>query len=104
MQIKLSTKSFGLKPDDSAGVVARGLRAAAASLTDVDLSDVIAGRPEDEALAALRTMSEALATLKLRRLDLSDNALGEKGLRACSAAFAKQVEFYASLAQCLHCC
>ena len=90
LQIKLSTKSFG-SSDGSALTAARALEAHAHSLEDVDLSDVIAGRPEREALAALDILSKALGKLNLRRLDLSDNALGEKGLRACSAAFQNQV-------------
>ena len=38
------------------------------SLVDVDMSDVIAGRPEAEALDALRIMSNALSRLQLRWL------------------------------------
>jgi hypothetical protein len=41
---------------------------------------------EDEALEALRLVAAALATAKLRHLNLSDNALGEKGVRAAAAA------------------
>ena len=48
-------------------------------------------RPEVEALAALRILSSALGKLDLKRLNLSDNALGEKGLRACKDAFQNQV-------------
>lgn len=69
----------------------RGIENVKGSLTDVDLSDVIAGRPEDEALEALRLISGALAQCPLRLLDLSDNALGEKGVRAAAAAFSNQV-------------
>jgi len=46
---------------------------------------------EDEALAALRIISAALGKARLRHLNLSDNALGEKGIRACAAAFSEQV-------------
>lgn len=46
---------------------------------------------EDEALAALRILSAALGKARLRHLNLSDNALGEKGIRACAAAFSEQV-------------
>lgn len=92
LQVKLSTKSFGSSHDNnSAEVAARAFQASAATLTDVDLSDVIAGRPETEALSALKIMCSALAKVKLRRLNLSDNALGEKGIRACAHAFANQV-------------
>jgi hypothetical protein len=41
---------------------------------------------EDEALEALRIISAALSTAQLKHLNLSDNALGEKGLRAAAAA------------------
>ena len=57
-QIKLSTKSFGA---EAAGVAAGAIANCAASLTHADLSDVIAGRPEAEALDALRILSNALA-------------------------------------------
>jgi large subunit ribosomal protein L31/Ran GTPase-activating protein 1 len=85
-RVRLSTKSFGAA---AAAVAARALRAAADRLTHADLSDVIAGRPEDEALEALRHLADALGECAgLRHLDLSDNALGEKGVRACAGALA----------------
>ncbi len=56
-QIRLSTKSFDA---ECAEVAARGFTNVAASLTDVDLSDVIAGRPEAQALEALRIMTRSL--------------------------------------------
>ncbi|KAK2079896.1 hypothetical protein QBZ16_002291 [Prototheca wickerhamii] len=85
--VKLSTKSFGA---EAAEVAAEAILRVAGTLTHADLADVIAGRPEEEALAALRTMAAALAEARLVELDLSDNALGEKGLRAAAAAFAGQ--------------
>lgn len=39
---------------------------------------------EDEALEALRIISAALTSAKLKHLNLSDNALGEKGVRAAA--------------------
>ncbi|KAK9804382.1 hypothetical protein WJX72_010405 [[Myrmecia] bisecta] len=86
-KVKFSTKSFG---SDAAGVAAKAIENVRGSLTDADMSDIIAGRPEDEALAALRIISGALAACALRALDLSDNALGEKGVRACAAAISGQ--------------
>jgi hypothetical protein len=50
-----------------------------------------AGLQEDEALEALRIISAALSTAQLKHLNLSDNALGEKGLRAAAAAFQNPV-------------
>ena len=91
--IKFSTKSFGI---DAAEVAARAIRNISATLVDADMSDIIAGRPEDEALAALRILSNALATCNLHHLNLSDNALGEKGIRACAASFENQ-EFLESI-------
>ena len=85
--VKFSTKSFG---DGSAAVAANALRRHSESLTAVDLSDTISGRPEDEALRALGTFCEGLAACRLKSLDLSDNALGEKGVRACAALLQEQ--------------
>ena len=85
--IKFSTKSFGV---DAAQVAAKAIRNVASTLKHADMSDIIAGRPEDEALKALTIISEALGEAELETLDLSDNALGEKGIRACAAAFTNQ--------------
>lgn len=86
-KIRFSTKSFGV---DAAQVAARAIENVAGTLVEADMSDIIAGRPEDEALAALRILSAALGKARLRHLNLSDNALGEKGIRACAAAFSDQ--------------
>uniref|UniRef100_A0A7S0R6D9 WPP domain-containing protein n=1 Tax=Chlamydomonas leiostraca TaxID=1034604 RepID=A0A7S0R6D9_9CHLO len=86
-RIKFSTKSFGR---DAAAVAAKALKNVSATLTDADISDVIAGRPEDEALDALRAISAALVPARLARLNLSDNALGEKGVRACADVLTSQ--------------
>jgi Ran GTPase-activating protein (RanGAP) involved in mRNA processing and transport len=52
----------------------------------------VAGRPEDSALEALRVISEAVAAHgRLEGLNLSDNALGEKGVRAFAAGLSGQV-------------
>jgi Ran GTPase-activating protein (RanGAP) involved in mRNA processing and transport len=86
-RIKFSTKSFGI---EAAQVAAKAIRNVASTLKEADLSDIIAGRPEDEALGALRIISEALGTAELHVLNLSDNALGEKGIRACLEAYKNQ--------------
>ncbi|KAF6260413.1 hypothetical protein COO60DRAFT_1625705 [Scenedesmus sp. NREL 46B-D3] len=91
-KVRFSTKSFGV---EAANVAAEALRAVASSLHHADMSDIIAGRPEDEALEALRLVAAALATAKLRHLNLSDNALGEKGVRAAAAALQPGLEFLA---------
>jgi Ran GTPase-activating protein (RanGAP) involved in mRNA processing and transport len=86
-KIKFSTKSFGV---EAAEVAARAIRNISSTLIDADMSDIIAGRPEDEALAALRIISDALSAAHLLHLNLSDNALGEKGIRAFAASFQHQ--------------
>lgn len=80
--IKLSTKSIGA---DAESIVASAILNVKATLRDADISDIIAGRPEAEVMHALRTVAEALAQCELDSLNVSDNALGEKGIRACSA-------------------
>lgn len=68
-------------------------RGAFAQLTSVDFADMIAGRPEDEALQVLATLCDSLEGIKtLTRIDLSDNALGEKGVRACYGLLLQQEE------------
>lgn len=52
------------------------------SLKVVDLSDFVAGRPEVEALDVMDLFSNALQGSNLSSLNLSDKALGEKGVRA----------------------
>ena len=90
LQIKFSTKSFGI---EAAEVAAKAIENVAKSLTHADISDIIAGRPEKEVLGALQIISQSLAKAKLKVLDLSDNALGQKGIIACTQAFAHQVPY-----------
>ncbi|KAF2284154.1 hypothetical protein GH714_019612 [Hevea brasiliensis] len=59
-------------------------------LKEVDLSDFIAGRPEAEALDVMNIFSSALEGSILKSLDLSNNALGEKGVRAFGALLQSQ--------------
>lgn len=46
---------------------------------------------EAEALASLTKVCSGLLTARLISLDLSDNALGEKGVRACADILKAQV-------------
>jgi hypothetical protein len=73
VQIKLSTKSFDAA---AAGVAAEAIANCAASLTHADLSDVIAGRPEAEALNSLRILSGALAQVPAMSASLWDELSG----------------------------
>jgi len=86
-KIKFSTKSFG---QEAAQVACRAMQASRDTLVDADISDVIAGRPEDVALEALGIMAEGLRACALRHVNVSDNALGEKGIRKVASIFTQQ--------------
>lgn len=47
------------------------------------LSDIIASQMEDQALIVLKTISDAFKESQLVEVDLSDNAMGTKGVVAC---------------------
>jgi len=49
----------------------------------VDLSDIIASREKSEGLSVLKTFSDAFQSGKLMEIDLSDNAMGSKGISSC---------------------
>lgn len=51
-------------------------------LIEVNLSDIIASRPEEDALITLRNIGEALRGKSMQSVNLSDNALGAKGIEA----------------------
>jgi Ran GTPase-activating protein 1 len=79
--VSLANKSYTAAGAAALAAVLRGFAA-----TEVaDLADIIAGRMEAEALVVLQTLCDALGHLDLREVDLSDNALGEKGVRCCEA-------------------
>ncbi|KAL3507955.1 hypothetical protein ACH5RR_033337 [Cinchona calisaya] len=78
-KICFSNRSFGT---DAAIVAAPILSSLKGQLKEVDLSDFVAGRPEEEALEVMNIFSAALEGSVLMSLNLSDNALGEKGVRA----------------------
>lgn len=54
------------------------------AIKEARLNDVIASLPTDQGLAVLKTLSEALKDAPIERLDLSDNALGIRGVEAAS--------------------
>jgi Ran GTPase-activating protein 1 len=84
--VRLSNKSYS---ESAALVIAEALRSME-GVTDADLSDMIAGKPEEEALKVLEAMCGGLAGRSLESLDLSDNAMGEKGIHACRAVLQGQ--------------
>ncbi|KAG6668334.1 hypothetical protein I3843_01G154100 [Carya illinoinensis] len=86
-KICFSNRSFGLGAARVAEPILISLKN---QLKDVDLSDFIAGRPEAEALEVMTIFSAALEGSILKSLNLSDNALGEKGVRAFGALLKSQ--------------
>ncbi|KAL6314620.1 hypothetical protein AAG906_026963 [Vitis piasezkii] len=86
-KICFSNRSFGLGAARVAEPILASLKD---QLKEVDLSDFIAGRSEGEALEVMAIFSEALEGCVLKSLDLSNNALGEKGVRAFGALLKSQ--------------
>jgi Ran GTPase-activating protein 1 len=60
------------------------------NLTHAVLADIIASKPEAEGLAVYRALGSALKSSRLRHVDLSDNAVGTKGVDACHDILASQ--------------
>lgn len=86
-KICFSNRSFGVEAAHVAEPILMSLKK---QLVEVDLSDFIAGRSEDDALQVMRIFSTALEGCSLKILNLSDNALGEKGIRAFEALISSQ--------------
>ncbi|XP_061354404.1 RAN GTPase-activating protein 2-like [Gastrolobium bilobum] len=86
-KICFSNRSFGLGAAQVAEPILVSLKN---QLKVVDLSDFIAGRSEAEALDVMNIFSAALEGSVLKSLNLSENALGEKGVRAFGALLKSQ--------------
>ncbi|CAI6009288.1 unnamed protein product, partial [Closterium sp. NIES-65] len=86
-KVKLSSKAFTL---EAADVAHQALTNAQDTLTHADLSDIIASLPEEEALQVITRVTSALEGCNLESLNLSDNAFGEKGVRAAAVALTSQ--------------
>ena len=78
-RIKLSNKSFSKEAALALSQVISGFN----EIKTADLSYIIAGRPEMEALITLSTICGSLVENNLVSVNLSDNALGKKGVHAC---------------------
>ncbi|KAL6548402.1 RAN GTPase-activating protein 2 [Orobanche gracilis] len=78
-RICFSNRSFGLGAAKVAGPILASIKN---QLKEVDLSDFVAGQTEVDALDVMNIFSEALEGSNLRYLNISENALGEKGVRA----------------------
>jgi Ran GTPase-activating protein (RanGAP) involved in mRNA processing and transport len=77
-KIILSTWAFSV---DAAEVFATAI-ARLPRLKVAVLADIIAGRPEAEGLRVYEVLASALRERQLEELDLSDNAVGTKGVHA----------------------
>eukprot|EP00592_Proboscia_alata_P003522 CAMPEP_0194373076 /NCGR_PEP_ID=MMETSP0174-20130528/21500_1 /TAXON_ID=216777 /ORGANISM="Proboscia alata, Strain PI-D3" /LENGTH=481 /DNA_ID=CAMNT_0039151953 /DNA_START=54 /DNA_END=1499 /DNA_ORIENTATION=- len=65
-----------------------------------DLSDMIASRMEKEGLQVLTTICNAFEGSNLDEVDLSDNAMGSKGISACSSVLQGQTSSLKRLSMC----
>ncbi|XP_024538252.1 RAN GTPase-activating protein 1 [Selaginella moellendorffii] len=86
-KVRLSNRAFTKEAAEFAG---RLLSRCKERLVGADLSDIVAGRPEPEALDVMSIFSAALEGSDLRFLYLSNNALGEKGVRAFGSLLKSQ--------------
>lgn len=73
--LRLGGKSFGHEAATTLSDVLSQL----ANLNTIDLSDIIAGRAEEEALKVLEIITGSLKGKGYVEINLSDNALGLKG-------------------------
>mmetsp|Transcript_25719 Transcript_25719/g.28048 ORF Transcript_25719/g.28048 Transcript_25719/m.28048 type:complete len:431 (+) Transcript_25719:98-1390(+) len=78
--IKLSNKSFDV---EAATKIAEFFQQITSNIEVADISDIIAGRPEEEALKVLRIITNSLQRFELTEVNVSDNAMGAKGVDAC---------------------
>lgn len=92
--INLSNKSYS---DEAAVVIGETLRRQCAGATVANISDMIAGRQEEEALRALKSISDGLADTKLEVLECDDNAMGKPGVIACEAVLRQKTLRHLSL-------
>ncbi|GJQ15352.1 hypothetical protein GpartN1_g7143.t1 [Galdieria partita] len=86
VEVRLGGKSFDLEAAQLAAEILPTL----VNLRAVSFADVIAGRKEEEGHGVLRVLSSSLESDQLYELDLSDNALGAKGVEACKKILSEQ--------------
>lgn len=84
--IKLSNKSFS---SEAALCISKHLLKFK-NIEIADISDIIAGRAEEDALLTLKTICDSILGDKLIELNVSDNALGSKGVTACKSLFTRK--------------
>lgn len=85
-KIVLSNKSFTV---DAAEIFADAI-SKLDNITHVDYSDIIAGQSTDDAVNVLNIITSPLRKFKLIEFNISDNALGQKGIIAIANALHSQ--------------
>ena len=78
-KVRLSNKSFS----QEAAVVVRDYLCTLTDVVVADISDIIAGRPTEDALSTLVHICSGLKDFPLVEVDVSDNALGPRGVESC---------------------
>jgi len=92
--LNLSDKSYD---GAAAKLIGSALAKQCKQVTVANLSDIIAGRQEDEAQLAMKAVCDGLADAKLTVVHCDDNAMGPHGVRACAAVLAQKTLQYLSL-------
>mmetsp|Transcript_60583 Transcript_60583/g.71951 ORF Transcript_60583/g.71951 Transcript_60583/m.71951 type:complete len:301 (-) Transcript_60583:610-1512(-) len=99
-KISLSDKSY---KSEGARVIASFISSSKELLQELksaDLSDIIASRMEEEGLDVLKVICDAFLEAKLEEVDLSNNAMGCKGISACASALSGQSSSLKRLSMC----
>ena len=92
--LNLSDKSYD---EGAAKLIGDALHARCALVTVANISDIIAGRQEDEAQLAMKAICDGLADSVLEVVHCDDNAMGPHGVRACAGVIAQKSLKYLSL-------
>eukprot|EP01036_Dinobryon_divergens_P024484 gene24484-32935_t len=86
-QFKIGNKSYD---NAAAQTIADYLNSVECNVEVAEIDDIIAGRPEDEALRTLAIICSGLKRFDLIELNLSDNAMGAKGVESCKDLLCKK--------------
>mmetsp|Transcript_15625 Transcript_15625/g.22022 ORF Transcript_15625/g.22022 Transcript_15625/m.22022 type:complete len:454 (-) Transcript_15625:158-1519(-) len=77
---------------EGAGVLAGFCTAINHTITQLDMSDIIASQPEEQGLQVLKFISDAFLESELEYVRNCDNALGSKGINACMSVIGGQTK------------
>lgn len=80
-KILLSNKSFNIEAANIIGDKIKTLT----GVTVADISDIIAGKAEEEAVQVLKCFSDSMSALPLTEVNVSENALGPRGIKSCES-------------------